>query len=220
MPYPRLQLPNTQINAAISMATERHLEQAHYLLAATYPKASGPNDHFGTSAAIMTLLAIAATSSIRHFKPKINRKPGSDRSAFTDCVFEFFPWDHVTIEDDQHRPKTERPKIASAELYDVFRNPLVHSGGVTSKPHLSGVFGEWHRSPRIAHVFPGLSPQENDRTVEEYCGVTLTGDKLIEVGAFSSIIHTRPLYWCARKMIEAFAADANVQRDIANNLAT
>jgi hypothetical protein len=48
--------------------------------------------------------------------------------------------------------------------------------------------------------------------------VTLTGDKLIELEAFSSTVHTRPLYWCTRKMIEAFAADPDVQRDIASNI--
>lgn len=61
--FVRLALPDTKINAAISMATERHLEQAHHLLAATYPNGRGPSDHFGTSAAVMTLLAIAAASS-------------------------------------------------------------------------------------------------------------------------------------------------------------
>jgi hypothetical protein len=54
--------------------------------------------------------------------------------------------------------------------------------------------------------------------MEHYCKATLSGDMLIELGAFSSTVHTRPLYWCTRKMIEAFAADADVQRDIAKNL--
>jgi hypothetical protein len=53
-------------------------------------------------------------------------------------------------------------------------------------------------------VFPGLSPQENEKTAEECCGGTLTRDKLMELGAYTSKIHTRPLYWCA------FAADAHV----------
>lgn len=200
------------------MATERHLEQTHYLMAATYPNGNGPYDHFGTSAAVMTLLAIAAASAIRHFDPKKTKKAGGDRAAFTGCVLRFFPWDYVTVKDDQHRPRSELPKLAADALYGVFRNPLVHSGGVTSKAHLSGTIGDWYRTPHIAHVFPGLSPQENDRAIEDYCNVTLSGDVLIELEAFCSTVHTRPLYWCARKMIEAFAADAGVQADITKHL--
>jgi hypothetical protein len=216
--YVRLPLSDTKINAAISMATERHLEQAHYLLGATYPSTNGPQNHFGISAAVMTLLAIAAASAIRHFDPKANKKRGGDRAAFTSCVLTFFPWDRVTIKDDQHRLKNELPNLAADELYDVFRNPLVHSGGVTSKAQMSGVVGNWYRTPKIVHVFPGMSAQENEQAIEQYCDATLGGDVLIELEAFSSTVHTRPLYWCTRKMIEAFAADADVQRDIAKNL--
>src|SRR5262245_42536381 len=104
MPYPRLALTDTKFNAAISMATEGHLEQAHYLLATTYPNVNSPRDHFGTSAVIMTLLAIAAAAAIRNFDLKSNRQTGSDRAAFVGCVLEFFPWKHVSVDDDQHRP--------------------------------------------------------------------------------------------------------------------
>src|SRR5262249_37181949 len=139
--------------------------------------------------------------------------------AFTECVSKFFPWDRVTIEDDQHRPIGKRREAAAAELYDVFRNPLVHSGGVTSKPHLSGVAGDWYRTPKIIHVFPGLaSPEENEHTVADYCAATLNGDILIKLEAFSSTVYTRPLYWCTRRMIEAFAADPDVQSDVASNM--
>ena len=193
MPYVRLPLPDTKINAAISMATEQHLEQAHYLLAATYPN-GGPYNHFGTSAAIITLLTIAAASAIRHFNAKTNKKQGGDRAAFTACVLKFFPWDRVAIKDDQHRPLNDQRVAAAAELYDVFRNPLVHSGGLTSKPHLSGVIEKRYRTPKIAHVFPGLSSaQENEKAVEDYCAATLSGETLIELEAFSSTVHTRPL---------------------------
>jgi hypothetical protein len=200
------------------MATEQHLEQAHYLLAATYPN-GGPSNHFGTSAAVMTLLTIAAASAIRYFNPKTNNKGKGDRAAFIECVSRFFPWDRVTIEDDRHRPASERREAAAAELYCVFRGPLVHSGGVTSKPHLSGAIGNWYRSPKIVHVFPGLaSPQENERTVADYCTATLNGDVLIKLEVFTATVYTLPLYWCTRKMIETFAADPDVQRDIASNM--
>lgn len=167
----------------------------------------------------MTLLTIAAASAIRYFDPKANKKTKADRKAFVECVLEFFPWDRVTIDDDQYRSISEQRQAAADDLYNVFRNPLVHSGGVTSKAHLSGQVGNWYRSPRIVHTFPGLaSPQENERAVADYCTADISGAVLIELEAFSTTVYTCPLYWCTRKMIESFAADSGVQRDIENKL--
>lgn len=214
-----LDCANAKIKAAVSVATEPHLEQAHYLLALTYPNA-GPSGHFGKSAAIMMLLTIAAASAIRYLNPNTNKKKSRDRTSFIDCVSTFFPWDHVTIADDQHRSIWEQRKAAAVELYDVFRNPLVHSGGVTGKWHLSGVVGNWHRGARINHSFPGMaSPQENEKQIADLCGMaSCDGQMLIELTATASTVHTKPLYWCTRKMIEAFAANSAVQKDIAQNL--
>jgi hypothetical protein len=201
---------NTKVAAAISMATERHLKEAHFLLATTYSNES-PHDHFGNVAAIMTLLTIASASAIRHFDPRANKNKKADRQSFVECVEAFFPWDCVTIADDQQRLAAQRRSAAAGELYAVFRNPLVHCGGVV---------GKGHRVARINHVFPGLgSLRENERVISELCGLaTLDGQMLIEMAAASSTLHTRPLYWCARKMIEAFAADPGVQRNIVDSL--
>ncbi len=218
MPYVPLSLPNTDVSAAISMATESHLEQVHYLLAATIPDNSAPR-HYGVSAATMTMLAIAATSCIRHFDPRKNKNARRDRQSFTECVLQFFPWDHVTITDDQYRSGTDLKQAATDTLYDVFRNPLVHSGGVASNPQLSGKVSEWYRTSTINHVFPGLeTPEDNEQEIEKYCKHNLSGDKLLELEAFRAVIHTRPLYWCTRKFIEAFAADVDVQADIKANM--
>ena len=221
MSYVYLTLPDTKASAAISIATEHLLEQAHHIMAATYPSEGVPSNHFGSSAAVITLLVIAAASAIRHFDPKKNKKPSipRDSDAFKDCVLQFFPWNNITIDDDQHRSSIDRRMATADELYYVFRNSLVHSGGVTSDARLSGVIGNWYRTPRIAHVFPGLTPVENEKSIEDYCNAALTGDTLIQLEAFSSTIHTRPLYWCTRKMIESLATDPEVQKDITNNLA-
>jgi hypothetical protein len=218
MPYVRLPLADTKVNAAISMFTEGYLEQAHYLLAATYP-GDGPSSHFGQSAAVMTLLAIAAASRLRIFDPiKNNKRPGTkDDEAFITCVREFFPWADVTIVDDQHRPIGQMRDAASAELYKVFRNPLVHSGGVTGKAHLSGKIADWHRTPQVCHVFPGLSPEANERRIAESCTAPLAHDTLIKLGALASMVYTL-LYLCVRRMIENMAADATVQQEITKSL--
>ncbi len=208
MPYAQLSMPDNNASAIISIATEHYLEQAHYLLAATHSNGE-PANHFGMSAAIMTLLSIAAASSIRHFIPSKNKNDKGDKAAFVECVSDYFPWESVTIKDDQHRPNSELPKIAAEELYHVIRNPLVHSGGVTSKPHLSGKVGDFIRAPKISHIFPGLAlPHDNEKVVADYCDKDINGEVLIELEACCAIVHTRTLYWCARKMIEKLRADA------------
>ena len=178
MPYVPLMLNNTAPDAVIRAATEEHLKQAHYLLAATYPSDGTTLEcHFGSSAATMTLLTIAAASSLRYFDLDANRKANhrkdttakSDRDAFVECVETFFPWGNVTVVDDKYRPKSEHPSLAATELYEVFRNPLVHSGGMTSKPHFKGKVDDFFRTPRINHAFPGLAtPQENEATIADY----------------------------------------------------
>lgn len=214
MSYIPLDLPDLPVSNVVSMAAEPHLEQAHYLLAARFSNGNS-QVHFATSAVIMTLLSIAATSVTRYFEPEKNKNPHPDGPTFKDCVLKFFPWDQVTIEDDQHRPAGERPSAAADELYRVFRNPLIHSGGMTAKPQLSGKIGDWHRGLKIVHVFPGHpSMEENEKAVAEYCTSSLSGDALIKLGALSSTVYTRPLYWCTRRMIEAFAKDVDVHNDI------
>lgn len=200
-----------RVAGTIAMATERHLEQAHYLLAATYTNGA-PSNTFGTSAAIMTLLSIAAASAIRHFIPKANKNTKKDAASFVACVETHFPWDDIGILDGEHRPARDLPSIAAKELYSVFRNPLVHSGGVIGKGHL-------HRSPAIMHPFPGFSAAENARRISDLCWLeSFQGQVLLEIQAERAIVHTHPLYWCTRKMIEAFAADSSVEADIKKNM--
>ena len=55
--------------------------------------------------------------------------------------------------------------------------------------------------------FPGLAtPHENEAVITDYCGVTLCGDVLLRMEAVQSTVHSRPLYWCTRKMIDNFFA--------------
>ena len=211
MAYVPLRLERNKLNAAISMFTEGYLEQAHYLLAANHPPGG-----LGKSAAVMTLLAISAASRLRLFDPVKNSKRAGTRDgeAFIACVRMFFPWSDVTVEDDQHRTRDAMRDAAATELYKVFRNPLVHSGGVTGKAHLSGRIADWHRTPQICHVFPGLSPEENERRVADSCDALLTGEMLMKLEAFASMVYTLPLYLCARRMVEHMSADEKVQQEI------
>lgn len=224
MPFIPPKLADADTSGLICVATQEHLKQAHYLLAMTYRNGcETPDCHFGTTAVVMTLLTIAAVSVLRYFDLDANRKADhrkdrtakSDRDAFIETVENFFPWGNVTVEDDRYRPKAELPKIAATELYEVFRNPFVHAGGMTSKPWFKGKTDEFFREPNINHTFPGLATQhENEAVISEYGEMTLCGDPLLKMEAFRSVVYSRPLYWCTRKMIENFSADPEVQRDI------
>jgi hypothetical protein len=87
---------------------------------------------------------------------------------------------------------------------------------MTSKPHLSGVIGKWHRKARISHAFPGT--QDAEKRIAELCSAKLSGERLIKIEAFASTVYTHTLYWCTRTMIERFAADPDVRCDIAKTL--
>jgi hypothetical protein len=88
---------------------------------------------------------------------------------------------------------------------------------MTSKPWFKGRTDDFFRVPRINHIFPGLAtPHDNEATIADYTNAKLSGDVLLEMEAFQSVVHSRPLYWCARKMIENLAADDGVQREIAS----
>lgn len=218
MPYesPVLTCKNREVAAVIAMATDEHLKQAHYLLAARYPGDS-PNTHFGRTATVMILLTIAAASALRTFNPQRNNKIGGDKKCFVDCVEQFFPWTSVSIKDGQHRSKADHPNIAATELYTSFRNPLVHSGGMVGT---AGVAGKDWRKAQIWHPLPGLAtPEENDNTITEWCKLeSLSGQTLLSIEFDHSVIHTKTLYWCTRKMIEAFAADPTVESEIIKSL--
>jgi hypothetical protein len=215
MPYPPLFLSQDPVSAVISMATEPHLQQAHYLLATTY-SGEGPANHFGLSATVMTLLAIAAASRLRHFDLETNDKRTGDREIFVACVERNFPWAAVSLEDVQLRAPPDLRRVAALELYSTFRNPFLHIGGITSTKQ--GRLDTPHRRPSIAHVYPGLgSAAANEESLSEYCCAGADGDLLLDIKAGTSTLHTRPLYWCARKMIENLATCAEARRDIASS---
>jgi hypothetical protein len=67
-------------------------------------------------------------------------------------------------------------------------------------------------------VFPGLSPEENERRIADLCGMPLCGDVLIELEAFTSKVHSDTLYRCARRMVENMATDPAIQQQIKTSL--
>ena len=142
-----------------------------------------------------------------------NRNARQDGQSFIECVEKYFPWEHVSVADGEHRPSNQISQIAARELYEVFRNPLVHSGGVVAKRY-------GRRVAFIAHPYPGVATyKENETRIAEICKLdSYKNQRLLDIMADKSVVHTHPLYWCTRKMIEAFAADVSVQASIAERM--
>jgi hypothetical protein len=210
MSYPRLNLMRSSpAVAAVSVATEPYLEQAHFLLSRTF--GASCRDHFGLSAVIMTLLSIAAASAVRHFDIRTNRRrfDKSDAQAFKEAVVAYFPWEDVSVEFDIDEPSDW--KVAAAEqLYQSARNPLVHIGGIAAKGF---------RLLRVVHSFPGGSDQDNDFRMAHLCAArTLDRQCFLRVRPHTVELFTRELYWCARRMIETLASDADALADIERHL--
>jgi len=168
------------------------------------------SQHFGLSAAVMSLLAIAAASAIRRFDSATGRKKITDRDAFLTFVDSYFAWSDVGVEGEQHRAAPERSKAAAEALYVGIRNPLIHSAGVAASAG---------PTVQVRHVFPGLSDLENESAIEALCSrSTLDGQTVIQLNATSTAVHTRELYWAVRQAIQALSADRAAESDIRCNL--
>ena len=214
MPYPRLKLQcaDVRVAATISMFTEPSLQEAHNLICTAFPNGDAPG-HFGYAAAILTLVSIAGASAVRYLDLATNKpiKGHLDKDIFPACVEKFFPWSAIRITDRDYiakgyqRPQTELRKEVAGTLYTTLRNPLLHAGGAVSK-----------RFPKISivHPFPGRSFQEVDQDLCDQCNWSTLNEEVLSFDSSGTRLVTRPLYWATRKMIEAIAADPDVQADI------
>lgn len=209
--YPPLDLPQRPSSRVISVATEQSLCEAHHLLATAYGPGDAPRS-FGLAACTMTVLAFAAASAMRAYDPLRGRNAEPDAVSFRGFATAFMPWDHVSVEDDQHRSGVVLQAAAADALYLSIRNPLVHDGGlVVVRPGAAPL----RPALQIRHRFPGRArPEELSELVDLCARPTLDGQPLMSLRHDRVEVHTRELYWCARRAIEAFARDPAVQADI------
>jgi hypothetical protein len=147
----------------------------------------------------MLLATIAATSALPNYKRGARRRHG-DRNYFTECVCKYFPWDDISVEDDQFRTGQELRIAAAETLYDVFRCPLFHSGGLVAG---GDTFS------RLILVHPGhqdLSEAEN--RIEELAKQnSLRGQLILKIEATHCTLYLKDFYWCVRKLVELFLND-------------
>ncbi len=113
--------PGTEehIEAIVRSSLELYLEEVHWLMATAYPE-RGPKRHFQFSIATTLLCVIAGASEL------LDQRPGRFGEKFKRCLMEHYPW-------SQDPPEGAVPHSAANILYEVFRNPLVHTAGVRSK---------------------------------------------------------------------------------------
>jgi hypothetical protein len=130
MAYVSLDLSSADpvVAAFIRMSIEPYLREAHFLLAAATPE-EGPANHFPIACAVILLATVGATSALDNHE-RTGKKRREDKWHFLNCLDKYFPWDCITIEDGEFRSNKDRRNAAAIALYEVFRCPLVHSGGL------------------------------------------------------------------------------------------
>ena len=205
-----LRCADERVSRIIQSSIEAYLEEIHYLLAGSYPAAKPniePSRHFARSCGIMLVAVISATSALATFEKGGKRRSGKDGPDFRQCVSAYFPWDHITIRDGEHRPVSECRKAACEALYRVVRNPLVHSAGLVGKTDEATLFVKLHAlSPNLA---------EAERRVEDIARYeSLQGQVVIEFQYKKCKVYLDFLYWCVRKMVEAYTADPRNEQAI------
>ena len=186
------------VAAFIKMSIEPYLREADFLLAATMPE-DGPKNHFPIACAMILLATVGATSALDNHE-RTGKKRKGDRKHFLNCLDKYFPWDCISIEDGEFRSNKDRRDAAALALYDVFRCPLVHSGGL-----VDGL----SRAPNVMKTHPGHADIAiAEKRIEELARApSLEGQRLISLEYSRCVLHVNPFYWCVRRMVENYTRD-------------
>jgi hypothetical protein len=193
MPYTPLPLPThvpDPLRAFVAATVENYLWEVHYLLAIpAIPGQGGAYEKRQFQWCIAnTLLAVIA--GVAATLTTNDEPPGRQ---FKDALRRFYPW-------DRDEPRGINAEGAANVLYEVFRNPLVHTAMARPKG----------RPVKIGRVFPGLSPEALEERVVE---IETTRERppskpSMVVRDDAIVLWIDPLYWGIREMIPRALADA------------
>lgn len=124
---------------------------------------------------------------------------GESGDLFKAVVEEFFPWDEEPSNDVE-------PKAAAGIIYDVFRNPLTHAGGL---------FVDWRNNQRylvqksyVVKVKRRLTKDKTTGHTEEWIEALETASVRPEMGPTLKVTQDKKvllvegLYWAVRRMIQ------------------
>jgi hypothetical protein len=182
----------------VKVSIEAYLKEAHFLLAATTPE-DGPANHFPLACTMILLATVGATSALDNHQ-RTGKKRRDDRKHFLNCLDRNFPWDCITIEDGEFRSDNDRRVAVAEALYDVFRCPLVHSGGL-----VDGLA----QAPKVMKTHPGHADMAiAEKRIEELAQApSLKGQRLISLEHRRCVLHVDSFYWCVRRMVENYTRD-------------
>ncbi len=191
MAYVELDFPNSlpdSVHTVIRKGVEPLLQDVHWMLATAIgePTDTAPPRQLNLPIALMLLATVAGVSTLHAPKPK--KRTGEH---FKKCLIEYFPWD---IDPPRGVSCDEAAKI----LYDVFRNPLVHSLGL----HKSS-----DQAVAIGMAFPGADDAE--RRVEKLERLTEkpSSEPCLIVTPERQVLWVDTFYWGVRKLVERWSRD-------------
>jgi hypothetical protein len=196
MTYRRLQL-NAATPAAVRHFLERTVEDLYFsdIHAMLRLPLSSQGIVAGQNFAItQVLMAVISSVSITLYNSK-----GESADLFKSVVEEFFPW-------DEEPSNNVSPKAAAGIIYDVFRNPLTHAGGL---------FVDWRDGQRFlvqkSYTVKVKRRQPYDKTTgltEEWIEALEVASSRPEMGPtlkveeVKKVLLVEGLYWCVRRMIQ------------------
>ena len=140
------------------------------------------------------LMAVISSASITLYNSK-----GESGDLFKGVVEEFFPW-------DEEPANSVPPKAAAGIIYDVFRNPLTHAGGL---------FVTWRDDQRFLVPKLYAVKVKRGRIQDQQTGPTEEWIEALEVASsrpnmgptlkvdeVKKVLLVEGLYWCVRRMIQ------------------
>jgi len=145
------------------------------------------------------LMAVTSSVSVTLYDSK-----GESGDLFKETVEKFFPW-------DEEPSKDVPPKAAAGIIYDVFRNPLTHAGGLfldwrddqrflvqksysvkvkrwLTKDATTGHTEQWIKNLESSRVRPEMGP-------------------ILKVEKDKKVLLVEGLYWSVRRMIQKLTDD-------------
>lgn len=207
MSYQRLQL-NTATPTAVRHFIERTIEDLYFsdIHAMLRLPLSSQGIVAGQNFAItQILMAVISSVSITLYDSK-----GASGKLFKSVVEEYFPWDE--------EPSNNVPskKEAACTIYDVFRNPLTHAGGLFVESR-GNQRDEQRYLKQKSYAVKVERLQTQDKTIghtEEWIEkleIVLSRPDIgptLKVENANKVLLVEGLYWCVRRMIRKLTDDS------------
>jgi hypothetical protein len=182
MPYTPLVLPHAPepLRRFVEDTIDKYLRELHCLYAIAVPAQAGPRQ-LQISIATMLLAVISGTAATL---TTIDLEPGA---AFVEALKRHYPW-------DEDPPAGGTPGNAAHILYNVFRNPIVHTGFA-----LKG--GRTVKTGRRAYSLDAAALEREVERIETSPGRPFSKASIV-IRDDAMVLWVDCLCWGVRQMIE------------------